>query len=163
MHTAHSEDRASIGSATERRRTSDEEVKKSRRNGKRLLVPVCRCGPHESLISWYQGPGNKLTGTAELRIPYLFAFMGRMAAGDPALRRSFCRHPTRADRDIRNTTTLTRSRQPLSDRPYRRKLYQWTRVLRVLVLLTHRSPIFVVRNHDVSKPLRWKASAGRLL
>jgi len=106
VHTAHSEDRASIGSATERRRTSDEEVKKSRRNGKRLLVPVCRCGPHESLISWYQGPGNKLTGTAELRIPYLFAFMGRMAAGDPALRRSFCRHPTRADRDIRNTTTL---------------------------------------------------------
>jgi len=67
-----------------------------------------------------------------------------MAAGDPALKGgSFCRHPTRADRDIRNTTTLTRSRQPLSDRPYRRKLYQWTRVLRVLVLLTHRSPIFV--------------------
>jgi len=39
-----------------------------------------------------------------------------MAAGDPALKGgSFCRHPTRADRDIRNTTTLTRSQQPLSD------------------------------------------------
>jgi hypothetical protein len=156
VHTAHSEDRASIGSATERRRTSDEEVKKSRRNGKRLLVLVSGCGPHESLLFGIRVQENKLTGTAELRIPYLFASRSRMTAGDPALRRSFCRHPTRANRDIRNTTTLgLGNRCPTSLSA--KALPMDSCITSARSSNTRITDLCVVRNHDVSKPLRWKA------